>query len=77
MIMQERRVREKIDVQDFYSSSLKPELHSVCEGKPNLTFHYSKRFTNFTLLHFQNKQKHIQTTLESHKNHNNTARHLL
>jgi len=75
--MQERRVREKIDVQDFYTSSLKLELHPVCQGNPSLTLHYFKRFTKFTPLHFQNKHKHTQKTLESHKNHNSTARHLL
>jgi len=30
MIMQERRVREKIGAQDFYIISLKPELHPIC-----------------------------------------------
>jgi len=39
-----------------------------------VTLHYFKRFTKFTLLHFQNKQKHTQKTFESYKNHNNTAR---
>ena len=56
MIMQERRVREKIGAQDVYTGSLKPELHPVCQGNPSLTFLYFKRFTKFTLLHFQNKQ---------------------
>jgi len=28
--MQERRVREKIGVQDFYTGTLDPELHPVC-----------------------------------------------
>jgi len=55
--MQERRVREKIGSQDFYTGSLKPELHPVCQGNPSLTLHYFKRFTKFPLLHFQNKQK--------------------
>jgi len=32
MIMHERRVREKIRSRDFYTGSLKPELHSVCQG---------------------------------------------
>ena len=77
MIKQERRVREKIDAQDFYTSSLKPELHPVCQGNPSLTLHYFKRFTKFTSLHFQNKKKHIQKTLESHKNQTTIARHLL
>ena len=52
-MMQERRVREKIDTQDFYTSSLKPELHPVCQGNPSLNLHYFKRFTKFTLIHFQ------------------------
>jgi len=75
--MQERMVREKIGAQDFYTSSLKPELHPVCQGNSSLTLHYFKRFTKFTLLHFQNKQKHTQKTLKLHNNHNNTTRHLL
>jgi len=49
MIMQEKRVREKIGSKDFYTSSLKPELHPVCQGNPRLTLHYFKRFTNFPL----------------------------
>jgi len=52
MIMQERRVREKIGSQDFYTGSLKPELHPICQGNPSLTLHYFKRFTKFPLLHF-------------------------
>jgi len=61
MIMQERRVREKIGEKDFYSGSLKPELHPVCQGNPSLTLHYFKRFMMFPFLHFQNKQKpHIR-----------------
>ena len=75
--MQERRVREKSNAQDFYTGSLKPELHPVCQGNSSLTLHYFKRFTKFTLLYFQNMQKHIQKTLESHKNHTSTIRHLL
>jgi len=68
--MQERRVREKINAQDFYTGLLKPELHLVFQGNPSLTLYYFKRFIKFTLLHFLNKQKHTQKTLESHKNHN-------
>jgi len=37
MIIQERRVREKIGAQDFYIGSLKPELHPICQGNPSLT----------------------------------------
>ena len=58
--MQERRVREKSDAQDFYTGSLKSELHPVCQGNSSLTLHYFKRLTNFTPLHFQNIQKHTQ-----------------
>jgi len=75
--MQERRVREKNNAQNFYTSSLKPELHLVCQGNPSLNLHFFKRFTKFTPLHFQNMQKHTQKTLESHKNQTNIARHLL
>ena len=57
MIMQDRRVSEKIGSQDFYAGSFKPELHLVCQGNPSLTLHFFKRFTKFPLLHFQNKQK--------------------
>jgi len=57
MIMQERRVREKVRSQDFYTSSLKPELHPVCQGNLSLTLHYFKRFKKYPHLHFQNMQK--------------------
>jgi len=30
MNMQERKVREERRLQDFYTGSLKPELHPVC-----------------------------------------------
>jgi len=50
--MQERRVREKSNAQDFYIGSLKPELHPVNQGNLSLTLHYFKRFTKFTPLHF-------------------------
>jgi len=49
MIMQERRVREKIGSQDFYTGSVKPELHLVSQGNPSLTLHYFKIFTKFPL----------------------------
>jgi len=75
--MQERRVREKSNAQDFYTSSVKPKLHQVCQGNPSLTLHYFKRFTKFTPLHFQNMQKHTKKALESYKNQTNTGRHLL
>jgi len=75
--MQERRVREKCNSQDFYTGSLELELYPISQGNPSLTLHYLKRFTKFTPLHFQNMQKHTQKTLESHKNHTSTTRHLL
>ena len=75
--MQERRVREKSNVQDFYTGSLKPKLHPVCQGNLSLTLYYFKLFTKSTPLHFQNMQKHTQKTLESYKNQINIARHLL
>jgi len=57
MIIQERKVREKIGSQDFYIGSLKPELHPVCQGNLSLTLHYFKRFTKYPPLHFQKKRK--------------------
>jgi len=57
MTMQERRVGENIDAQNFYTGSLKPELHPICHGNLSLTLHYFKRFTKFPPLHFQNKKK--------------------
>ena len=65
MIMQERRVREKMRLQDFYTYSLKPELHLVCQRDMSLTLHYFKRFTKYPPLHFQNQQK-PQTRLLNH-----------
>jgi len=50
--MQERRVREKSNAQDFYTGSFKPKLHLVSQGNQSLTLHYLKRFTKFTPLHF-------------------------
>jgi len=55
--MQERRVKEKMRSQDFYTDSLKPKLHPVCQGNLSLTLHYFKRFTKYPPLQFQNKQK--------------------
>jgi len=51
--MQERKVREERRPRDFYTGSLKPELHPVCQG--NLS--YFKIFTKYPPLHFQNMQK--------------------
>jgi len=56
MKMQERKVREKRRPRYFYTSSLKPELHPVCQGNLSLTLHYFKRFTKYSPLHFQNMQ---------------------
>jgi len=63
MKMQERKVREERTPRDFYTSSLKPELHPVCQGNLSLTLHYFKRFTKYPLLHFQNMQKHHKRPL--------------
>jgi len=68
MNMQERKVREERRPQDFYTGSLKPELHPFCHGNLSLTLHYFKRFT---------KYPPFQKTLESHKNHTSTTRTLL
>jgi len=57
MIKQERRVREKMRSQDFYTDSLKTKLHPVCQGNLSLSLHYFKRFTKYSPLHFQNMQK--------------------
>jgi len=43
--MQERKVREERTPRDFYTGSLKPELHSVCQDNLSLTLHYFKVFT--------------------------------
>ena len=56
--MQERKVREERTPRDFYTGSLKPELHPVCQGNLSLTLHYFKSFTMYPPLHFENMQKH-------------------
>jgi len=58
--MQERKVKEERTPQDFYTSSLKSELHLVCQGNLSLTLHYLKIFTKY---HFQNMQKHHKRLL--------------
>ena len=58
MKMQERNVREERTPRNFYTGSLKPELHPVCQGNLSLTLHYFKIFTKYPPLHFQNMQKH-------------------
>jgi len=55
--MQERKVRKEMRSRDFYTGSLKPKLHPVCQGNMSLTLHYFKRFTKYPPLHFQNMQK--------------------
>jgi len=56
MKIQERKVREERTPRYFYTGSLKPELHPVCQGNLSLTLHYFKRFTKYQPLHFQNMQ---------------------
>jgi len=63
MKMQERNVREERTPRDFYTGSLKPELHPVCQGNLSLTLHYFKSFTKYSPLHFQNMQKHHKRLL--------------
>jgi len=63
MKMQERKVREERTPRDFYTGSLKPELHPVCQGNLGLTLHYFKRFTKYPPLHFRNMQKHHKRLL--------------
>ena len=65
MNMQERKVREERTPRDFYTGSLKPELHPNCQGKLSLTLHYFKRFTKYPPLHFQNMQKHHKRLLNN------------
>jgi len=48
---------------NFYTGSLKPELHPVCQGNLSLTLHYFKSFTKNSPLHFQNMQKHHKRLL--------------
>jgi len=61
--MQERKVREERTPRNFYTSSLKPQLHPIFQGNLSLTLHYFKRFTKYPPLHFQNMQKN--TTKDS------------
>jgi len=61
--MQERKVREQGRPRDFYTSSLKPELHPVSQDNLSLTLHNFKRFTKYPPLHFQNMQKHHKRLL--------------
>jgi len=56
--MQERKVIEESRPRDFYTGSLKLELHLVCQDNLSLTLHYFKIFTKYSPLHFQNMQKH-------------------
>jgi len=77
MNMQERKVKEERRPQDFYTGSLKPELHPICQDNLSLTLHYFKRFIKYPPLHFQKYVKTPQKSLESHKRHTSTARTLL
>jgi len=61
--MQERKVREERTSRDFYTGSLKPELHPVFQDNLSLTLHYFKSFTKYPPLHFQNMQKHHKRLL--------------
>jgi len=63
MKMQERNVREERTPQDFYTGSLKPELHKVCQDNLSLTLHNFKSFTKYPPLHFQNMQKYHKRLL--------------
>ena len=63
MKMQERKVREERTPRDFYTGSLKPEPHPICQGNLSLTLHYFKRFTKYPPLHLQNMQKHHKRLL--------------
>ena len=72
--MQERKVREKVRPRDFYTGSLKPELHPVCQDNLSLTLHYFKRFTKYPPLYFQNMQKYTKDswiTQESYQHSKN------
>jgi len=74
--MQERKVRELRRPRDFYTGSLKHELHPVCQGNLSLTLHYFKRFKKYPPL-LSKYAKTPQKTLESHKNHTSPTRTLL
>jgi len=50
--MQERKVKEERTPRNFYTGSLKPELHPVYQGNLSLTLHYFKSFTKYPPLHF-------------------------
>ena len=69
--MQERKVRKEKRPWDFYTGSLKPELHLVCQGNPSLKDLQSIHPYTFKIC------KTTQKTLKSHKNHINTAKTLL
>jgi len=76
MKMQERMVREERRPQDFYTGSLKPELHPVCQGNLSLTLLFQNIYKVSTLT-LSKCAKTPQKTLESHKNHTSTTRTLL
>ena len=60
--MREKGQRRE-DTTNFYTGSLKPELHPICKGNLSLTLHYFKIFTKYPPLHFQNMQKHHKRLL--------------
>jgi len=65
------------NTQDFYTGSLRHELHLVSQGNSSLTLHYFKRLTKFTTLLLQNMQEHHIVNLKSYKNQTSIAKHLL
>jgi len=54
--MQERKVREERRPRDFYTDSLKPELHLVCQCL-ELDFALFQKIYKVSTLNFQNIQK--------------------
>ena len=76
MKMQERMVREERRPQDFYTGSLKPELHPVCQGNLSLTLLFQNIYKVSTLT-LSKYAKTTQKTREPHKSHISIARTLL
>jgi len=70
-----RRVRKKSNAQDFYTGSLKHELHPVGQGNPSLTFalfHKFYKVYNTTLSKYAKTPSNDSwITQESHQ-HNKT-----
>ena len=59
----EWKFKRRKDTMNFYTGSLKLELHPVCQGNLSLTLHYFKSFTKYPPVHFQNMQKHHKRLL--------------